>query len=279
MPDKNASELPGGSEKLVERYFTREQLRDKFRMKPSPGAEPVRMYKNPYGRHYGVWRLADCIPMREKRPQSEKQKQASARLGLQARMKSERDWLGMQAQIWLNQNPLFFAARKSATGNAPLMLEIGLVNLRGELIFEANLEPAASTELTTEDGHNVMDYTLSGNPSWQCVARQLRHHTGRYPLVIFSPGTEMFILEQTAAVCETAPRWLDTLTVYCAMPLFAGFYGPGGHSETILPDSTVSCADQNGDGQISTAVTDARMMAGRVNNIARYWRQRKRAET
>ncbi|EDV5024302.1 3'-5' exonuclease, partial [Salmonella enterica subsp. enterica serovar Ball] len=59
-------------------------------MKPAPGAEPVRMYKSPYGGKYGVWRLADCVPMRAKRPQTEKQRQASARLGLQTRMKSER---------------------------------------------------------------------------------------------------------------------------------------------------------------------------------------------
>ncbi|HCM8913590.1 TPA: hypothetical protein N5G30_005020, partial [Salmonella enterica subsp. enterica serovar Paratyphi B] len=59
-------------------------------MKPAPGAEPVRMYKGPYGGKYGVWRLADCVPMRTKRPQTEKQRLVSTRLGLQARMKSER---------------------------------------------------------------------------------------------------------------------------------------------------------------------------------------------
>lgn len=57
-------------------------------MKPSPGAEPVRMYKSPYGGKYGGWRLADCVPMREVKPQTEKQRQASARLGLLARLDS-----------------------------------------------------------------------------------------------------------------------------------------------------------------------------------------------
>ncbi|EMM4591268.1 hypothetical protein WAR18_003405 [Salmonella enterica] len=65
-----------------DRCFSRGRLRDEFRMKPSPGAEPVRMYKSPYGGKYGGWRLADCVPMREVKPQTEKQRQASTRLGL-----------------------------------------------------------------------------------------------------------------------------------------------------------------------------------------------------
>ncbi|MDM3084197.1 hypothetical protein [Citrobacter sp. Cf141] len=41
-------------------------------MKPAPGVEPVRMYKSPYGGKYGVWRLADCVPMRAKPPSDRK---------------------------------------------------------------------------------------------------------------------------------------------------------------------------------------------------------------
>lgn len=73
-----------------DKCYTRGRLRDAFRMKPAPGAEPVRMYKSPYGGKYGVWRLADCVPMRAKRTPTEKQRLAGARLGLQAKMKSGR---------------------------------------------------------------------------------------------------------------------------------------------------------------------------------------------
>lgn len=64
-----------------DRCFSRGPLRDEFRMKPAPGAEPVRMYKSPYGGKYGVWRLADCVPMREVKPLTEKQRQVAAQLG------------------------------------------------------------------------------------------------------------------------------------------------------------------------------------------------------
>lgn len=76
-------ETPRGEDKC----YTKGRLRDEFRMKPAPGAEPVRMYKSPYGGKYGVWRLA------------------STRLGLQARMKSERGRFAMLAHTWLARTP------------------------------------------------------------------------------------------------------------------------------------------------------------------------------
>ncbi|PLL05437.1 hypothetical protein CWN35_16600 [Klebsiella pneumoniae] len=44
----------------------------------------------------GLWRLAGCMPMREKHPQTEKQRQLSTRLGLQ-----------------LNSRTLIFLSRRS----------------------------------------------------------------------------------------------------------------------------------------------------------------------
>lgn len=48
-----------------DRCFTKGRLRDEFRMKPAPGAEPVKWYKSAYGGKYAVYRIADCVPMRE----------------------------------------------------------------------------------------------------------------------------------------------------------------------------------------------------------------------
>ncbi|EKT92212.1 YacC, partial [Escherichia coli O26:H11 str. CFSAN001629] len=55
-----------------DRCFSKGRLRDEFRMKPAPGAEPVKWYKNTYGGRFAVYRIADCVPMREKRPLTSK---------------------------------------------------------------------------------------------------------------------------------------------------------------------------------------------------------------
>lgn len=51
-------------------------------MKPAPGVEPVRWYKSAYGGRYGVYHIADWVPMREKRPPTEKQRRAGQRLAV-----------------------------------------------------------------------------------------------------------------------------------------------------------------------------------------------------
>ncbi len=56
-----------------DRCFSKGRLRDEFRMKPAPGAEPVKWYKNTYGGRFAVYRIVDCVPMREKRPLTSKQ--------------------------------------------------------------------------------------------------------------------------------------------------------------------------------------------------------------
>ncbi|EDQ2186843.1 3'-5' exonuclease [Salmonella enterica] len=194
-------------------------------MKPAPGAEPVRMYKNPYGGKYGVWRLSDCIPVREKRPQTEKQQLASCRLGLQAKMKSECGRNAMLAHTWLSQDPLFLDTETTGLGNAAQALEIGLVNVRGDTIFHSRLKPTASIEPTAFAVHGISEASLADAPSWPDIAPQLQQLTGQRPLVIFNADFDMRILKQTASAHSDQSDWLNTLKVYCAMRLSARYYG------------------------------------------------------
>ncbi|HAF2131354.1 TPA: 3'-5' exonuclease [Salmonella enterica] len=119
-----------------DKCFSQGRLRDEFRMKPAPGAEPVRWYKNGYGSKYGVYRIADCVPLREKQPRTEKQRQAGARLGLQARMKSERGKAARLAYTWLSQDPVFLDTETTGLDAGAQALEIGLVNVSGDLIYD-----------------------------------------------------------------------------------------------------------------------------------------------
>ncbi|EGX24412.1 yacC domain protein [Escherichia coli TX1999] len=57
-------------------------------MKPAPGAEPVKCFKNTYGGWFAVYRIADCVPMREKRPLTNKQQLAGQRLSVLSRLKN-----------------------------------------------------------------------------------------------------------------------------------------------------------------------------------------------
>lgn len=180
MRDDDNSDACDEAPRAEEKCYTKGRLRDEFRMKPAPGVEPVRMYKSPYGGKYGVWRLADCVPMRAKRPQTEKQRQASARLGLQVRMKSERGRFAMLAHTWLALDPVFLDTETTGLDAGAQALEIGLVNARGERIFETRLKPTVAIDPAAAAVHGISDDDLVRAPSWPDIAQQLQHHIGRW---------------------------------------------------------------------------------------------------
>lgn len=273
MRDDDNSDACNEVPQAEEKCYTRGRLRDEFRMKPAPGAEPVRWYKNGYGGKYGVYRLADCVPMQVKRPQTEKQQQASARLGLQARMKSLRGRSARLAHLWLIQEPLFLDTETTGLDAGAQALEIGLVNALGEKIFETRLKPTVSIDPAAAVVHGISDDELLRAPAWPDIAPLLQHHIGWRPLVIFNADFDTRILKQTAAAHNDPASWLDSLTVYCAMRLAAGYYGPTNRYGTISLSGAVSQAGLSRAGEAHSAVTDAVMTARVVNNIAGYWHE------
>lgn len=259
-----------------DKCFSQGRLRDEFRMKPAPGAEPVRWYKNGYGSKYGVYRMADCVPLREKQPRTEKQRQSGARLGLQARMKSERGRAARLAHSWLSLDPVFLDTETTGLDAGAQALEIGLVNVSGDLIYETRLKPTVSIDPEAAAVHGISEAMLADAPAWPDIAQQLQHHIGRRPMVIFNADFDTRILKQTAAAYNDTASWLDTLTVYCAMWLAAGYYGSTNRYGTISLASTASQAGLSWTGQAHSAIADAVMTARVVNDIAEYWCQLQR---
>uniref|UniRef100_UPI00211B5218 3'-5' exonuclease n=1 Tax=Salmonella enterica TaxID=28901 RepID=UPI00211B5218 len=151
-------------------------------------------------------------------------------------------------------------------------MEIGLVNVRGDLIYETRLKPTISIDPAAAAVHGISEAMLADAPAWPDIAQQLQHHIGRRPLVIFNADFDMRILKQTAAAYNDPSSWLDTLTVYCAMRLAAGYYGSTNRYGTISLASAVSQADLSWSGRAHSAVADAVMTARVLNDIAEYWR-------
>lgn len=184
MRDDDNSDAGDETPRAEDKCYTRGRLRDEFRLKPAPGAEPVRWYKNGYGGKYGVYRLADCVPMQAKRPQTEKQQQASARPGLQAGMKSQRGRSARLAHLWLIQEPLFLDTETTGLDAGAQALEIGLVNALGEKIFETRLKPTVSIDPAAAAVHGISDdegvwgvvepkRQLSGSIEWSITGKSI----------------------------------------------------------------------------------------------------------
>ena len=87
------------------------RLRDESRMKPAPGAEPVKWYKSAYGGKYAVYRIADCVPMRKTWPPTEKQQQPAC-VFPSVRLNSTSGRMAQRAHDWLSLAPLFLDTKR-----------------------------------------------------------------------------------------------------------------------------------------------------------------------
>lgn len=226
-----------------DRCFSKERLRDEFRMKPAPGAEPVKWYKNTYGGRFAVYRIADCVPMREKRPLTSKQLLAGQRLSVLSRLNSTSGRMARQAYDWLSLAPLFLDTETTGLDNTAEALEIGLTDASGQVVFETRLKPTVAIGAQAAAVHGISEQALCGAPSWTDVARQLRHAIGDRPVIIFNARFDIRILKQTAAAHSDPADWLEELTVYCAMELAAGYYGATNRYGTISLACAASQAD------------------------------------
>lgn len=253
-----------------DRCFSKGRLRDEFRMKPAPGAEPVKWYKNSYGGRFAVYRIADCVPMREKRPLTSKQQLAGQQLSVLSRLNSTSGRMARQAYDWLSLAPLFLDTETTGLDNTAEALEIGLTDAAGQVVFETRLKPTVAIGAQAAAVHGISEQALCGAPSWTDVARQLRHAIGDRPVIIFNARFDIRILKQTAAAHSDPADWLEELTVYCAMELAAGYYGATNRYGTISLACAASQAGLTWEGQAHSAIADARMTAGVVNAIAAY---------
>ncbi|EDX0374295.1 3'-5' exonuclease [Salmonella enterica] len=180
------------------------------------------------------------------------------------------------AHTWLSKDPVFLDTETTGLDAGAQALEIGLVNARGDLIYEPRLKPTVSIDPAAAAVHGISEAMLADAPAWPDIAQQLQHHIGRRPLVIFNANFDTRILKQTAVAHNLPVSWLDSLTVYCAMRLAAGYYGPTNRYGTISLASAVSQAGLSWTGQAHSAIADAVMTARMVNDIAEYWYQLQR---
>lgn len=179
----------------------------------------------------------------------------------------------MLAHTWLSQEPLFLDTETTGLDAAAEVLEIGLVDALGRIVYETRLKPTVSISPEATTVHGIDDTALVDAPCWPDVAERLQSHIGQRPLVIFNAGFDMHILRQTAAAHNDAADWLGSLTTHCAMLLSAGYFGATNRYGTISLANAVSQAGLVWTGQAHSAVTDAVMTAQVVNAIAEYYSQ------
>ncbi|EGQ8544916.1 3'-5' exonuclease [Vibrio parahaemolyticus] len=258
--DKSMEELEAARAEALEKdqCFSKGRLRDEFRMKPKPDAEPVTFYKNGYGGKFGVYKISDCVPMkaRSTKPPSEKQKRARAILAVKAKLNSKEAKTSSRAVRWLDENPLFLDTETTGLDDQAQIIELAISDAQGTILLETKLRPSVSIDPEAEDVHGLTIEFLANAPTWPEVSDQVRKILCGRALVIFNADFDTRMFRQTAAAYGESVEWVSELKTHCAMYLAADAFGPTNRHGSISLADAVDFAGVTWRGAAHGAVAD-----------------------
>lgn len=254
----------------ADKCFSKGRLHDEFRMKPKPGAQPIKFFKNGYGGKFGIYRIADCVPIREQTtgPASAKQKRARAITALKAKLKSNQAAASAIAGAWLAAEPLFLDTETTGLGSDAQIIEIAITDTNNNVRMESRLRPTVPVEPGALAVHGIDDQALTNAPTWPQIAGEVQGLLQGRVVVIFNADFDSRMIHQTAAAFGESADWWREVDACCAMFLAADTYGATNRHGTISLASAMEAAGATWAGRAHSATVDAFATAELVKAIA-----------
>lgn len=268
--DGEALETARSEALAADKSFSKGRLRGEFRMKPKPDALPVKFYKDGYGGKFGVYRIADCVAIRERAagPASEKQQRARAILALKAKLRSNQAVASGIAGGWLAAAPLFLDTETTGLGSDAQIIEIAITDASGNVLLESRLRPTVPIEPGALAVHGIDDHALADAPTWPHVAGDVQGLLSGRVVVIFNEEFDTRMVRQTAAAFGESVDWWREVDACCAMYLAADTYGATNRHGTISLANATDAAGVIWPGRAHSAAVDALVTAELVKAIA-----------
>ncbi|EJA5820901.1 hypothetical protein OD522_004891 [Salmonella enterica] len=138
-----------------------------------------------------------------------------------AKINSHAGLVAARAQQWVDEFTLFLDMLTTGQGKYAQAVEIALVNIAGEIVFENRLKPTVSVEETAAAVHGIRSQQLLTAPVWPQTSEELQQLMDSRTIVIFGAELDIRLLRQTTAANKDAALWLDASDIHCAMRLAA----------------------------------------------------------
>lgn len=257
----------------ADRCFSKSRLKDEFRMKPKPDAEPVKFYKNDFGKSFAVYRIADCVPMRQvKSVRSEKQKAAAKRLAIMSKLEGKAAKAGKIASDWLSDNCLVLDTETTGLGASDQIIEIAVCDTWGTLHINQRVRPSVPIDPAASEVHGITMADLDDCPEWPEVFESIKNTLVGKTVVIFNSGFDMGMLRSTCEAYSIDTAWLDTINVKCAMDLAVRAFGSTNRYGTISLANATYEAGVSWPGEAHSAKVDALVTLDLIAALYRCYR-------
>ena len=130
----------------------------------------------------------------------------------------------LQAQGFLQTNPLFLDTETTGLGPQAEIVEIGIVDDTGADIFSSLVRPRGYMDADAARVHGITDAMLIGAPSWTEVWHSALAVLEDRQVGVYNAEFDLRMLKQTNSRAWLSWTLLDE-NFFCLMKLYARFHG------------------------------------------------------
>jgi DNA polymerase-3 subunit epsilon len=129
------------------------------------------------------------------------------------------------AKAKIKLNPVYLDTETTGTGPADEVIEIGIVDDQGAVLFESLVKPMSKVSPDARRVHGISDEMLASAPRWMAVWPNVGAVLAGRTICIYNADFDLRMMQQSHAKYKM--RWFlpEGTSFFCVMKLYAQFYG------------------------------------------------------
>ncbi len=129
-----------------------------------------------------------------------------------------------RARAVLELQPIFLDTETTGTGQIDRIIQVGIVNAKGETLFESLVNPGMLIPSESSAVNGITNEMVLNAPVWTQIWPDVEAILRGRVIGIYNADFDLRLLRQTNKAYGL-PMSIETNQAFCVMKLFAAFYG------------------------------------------------------
>ena len=129
-----------------------------------------------------------------------------------------------RARAVLELQPVFLDTETTGTGQIDRIIQVGIVNAKGETLFESLVNPGMLIPSESSAVNGITNEMVLNAPVWTQIWPDVEAVLKGRVIGIYNADFDLRLLRQTNKAYGL-PMSIETNQAFCVMKLFAAFYG------------------------------------------------------
>jgi len=130
-----------------------------------------------------------------------------------------------ETRAWLKQKPLYLDTETTGLSNTDEIIDLALIDHDGQALIDTLIRPTVPISPGSEAIHRISNEMIINAPSFAEIVPNLISLTQGRLIIIYNADFDLRIIRQCVQIHRIKISPIESRTAYCAMKLYAQFYG------------------------------------------------------